>query len=610
MTDKILLGFEVGTAEKVYLTPAHTVVTGMTQLSGKTTCLEALVQRGDITAVAFLTKRGESGFQNQREIQPYFKEQKRGALIDWQYVEAILEATMGEKMKFERSWIIDMCQGKAARRRDDISIPPAHSLQEVYVNIQTAQASPATRGLDLSVYTNLAAYFDIILPEIAKYRFADKLTLEKGFNVLNLVGMANEMQQLIIESVLSYIMAHLKNVVVVLPEAHKFIPQGSKTPVKNTALRFIKEGAVLGNLLWIDTQETTSVDKAILKQCSNWIMGYQQEKNEVANVRENVGKVIKEEQITSLKLGHFMALIQQRLFHVYVLPAGISESMGKEVAMGRERPQLVKDILEANRKKEALMREAVESAVDKVELEKLRRERDELKSAVNSMKESTDNAIRQMKNQLESLHGDVVLDLKKKLDNAENKMRGLKEENDKLREKSEQKDVDRKTLEELESKNKSLQKQLEGFDAFKTSFVKVFGSFQTMGNQSPAQAQISESAEVSLTHVVPKMEVTVVRQLKKIEVDTSQTRGQVFYLYAMGKLNGFPFSVTELGKRLEAEGWSRSAPPNLKSYLEDMVRWGFLEYAAAGYRKDYRVRMPVDEAKQKGLITFREEVKK
>lgn len=337
---KILLGFEIETGNEVFLEDGHTVVTGITQLSGKTTCLEALSERGGVTAVTFLTKRGESGFRHQREIQPYFKEQKRGKLIDWQYVEAILEATMGEKMKIERSFIIDCCNGSGRKK-----IPPAKSLEEVYNNFKAAQKD-ATRGLDQSIYTNLAAYFEIILPQIRKYDFAEKLNLRKGFNVMNLIGMQDEMQQLVIESTMSYVLKKMENIIVVLPEAHKFIPQGRKTPVKNTAVRFIQEGAALGNFMWIDTQATTTVDKNLLKQCSNWVMGYQQEKNEVANVRENIGKhKISEKDIMELKLGHFIASLQQKIYYVYVLPSGVQPEIGKNVALGKIRVEEVRDSL-------------------------------------------------------------------------------------------------------------------------------------------------------------------------------------------------------------------------------------------------------------------------
>lgn len=40
----VLLGFEVGTAEPVYLKRGHLIVTGITQQSGKTTTLEGIIR--------------------------------------------------------------------------------------------------------------------------------------------------------------------------------------------------------------------------------------------------------------------------------------------------------------------------------------------------------------------------------------------------------------------------------------------------------------------------------------------------------------------------------------------------------------------------------------
>ena len=52
MKKKVLIGFEIGTGEKVFLTPDHLLVTGVTQYSGKTTCLESLIQRLKVKAIA------------------------------------------------------------------------------------------------------------------------------------------------------------------------------------------------------------------------------------------------------------------------------------------------------------------------------------------------------------------------------------------------------------------------------------------------------------------------------------------------------------------------------------------------------------------------------
>jgi hypothetical protein len=104
----VLLGYEVGTGLPVEIPLKHMVVTGQTQESGKTTTLEALVARSGVKAVAFVTKRGEGSFANARTIGPYFREQ-----ADWQFVASILEASRGEKLKFERAWIIRARRARA-----------------------------------------------------------------------------------------------------------------------------------------------------------------------------------------------------------------------------------------------------------------------------------------------------------------------------------------------------------------------------------------------------------------------------------------------------------------------------------------------------------------
>ncbi len=123
---KILLGFEVGTGKEVNMGLHHTIITGMTQLSGKTTTMEAIISRANRRAIAFKTKRGESGFNNYREIPPFFEER-----ADWQYVSTLLEAVMREKMKFERPWIMKATQG-------------TNSLREVLENVQMLRAETTT----------------------------------------------------------------------------------------------------------------------------------------------------------------------------------------------------------------------------------------------------------------------------------------------------------------------------------------------------------------------------------------------------------------------------------------------------------------------------------
>lgn len=94
----IKLGYETETGKVIKIEPSHVIVTGITQKSGKTTTLEALIKRSGYRAIVFKTKIGETGFSEGTIIPPYFKEKS-----DWQYVSALLEATLKEKLKFERS---------------------------------------------------------------------------------------------------------------------------------------------------------------------------------------------------------------------------------------------------------------------------------------------------------------------------------------------------------------------------------------------------------------------------------------------------------------------------------------------------------------------------
>jgi hypothetical protein len=313
---KILLGFEVGTGKEVHMSLHHTVITGMTQLSGKTTTLEAIISRANRRAIAFKTKLGESGFNSYREIPPLFEER-----ADWQYVSTLLEAVMGEKMKFERPWIMKATQG-------------TKSLREVLENVQALRAE-ATKQLPENVYTALEEYLKIVVPQIEKFRFSRTLDLIDGINVMDLTEMTLELQGLVIQSTMEYVINNLHETILIVPEAWEHIPQGRNTPVKLYAETFIRKGAAIGNYLFIDSQDIAGIDKMPLRQCNNWILGRQREGHEVERVREQIGrKKIDSEEIRSLPLGHFLAILGDDVKKVYVLPARVPAKIGRRVAMG------------------------------------------------------------------------------------------------------------------------------------------------------------------------------------------------------------------------------------------------------------------------------------
>jgi len=328
----IKLGYEIGTGNEVGIAPSHLIVTGVTQLSGKTTTLEALIKRSRSRAIVFKTKVGETGFTEGTIIPPYFKERS-----DWQYVSALLEATLKERLKFERSWIIRVCKNTS-------------TLAEVKANIDELLAREKLRQLDRSIFTTLQAYLELVLPQLQYANFSRTLVLQDGVNIMDLERFSNEIKSLVIRSVLETVLNEMKNTIVVMPEAWLFLPQGRGNPCKHIAEEFIRQGATNGNYLWIDSQDMTGIDKTPLKQVSTWILGIQTEKNEVIRTLDQMplpkGQKPSPDEIMTLSVGHFYLCSPKLTKKVYVQPAWLDEGTAKDVALGKAK---VEDLVKPNR---------------------------------------------------------------------------------------------------------------------------------------------------------------------------------------------------------------------------------------------------------------------
>ncbi len=331
---QIPLGFAVPSGAPVALPLHHMVVCGLTQMSGKTTTLEALIERSGLAAIAFRSKRGESGFEGGSRISPYFREQ-----FDWEYVQDLLEASLQERMKFERSWIIQACKG-------------ARSLDQVHANVR--KSLEKARGLSLSVYTNLNAYFEKILPELLPLRRADfqrlwslsdqlnheAETKRRRLFVMDVSEFRLEVQSLIVRSTIADICDGSMPAVIVLPEAWKFLPQSRGNPAKRAAERLVREGAATGKFLWMDTQDITGCDKTILKSIDVWLLGRQRERNEIRRMLDQIPATAKPkpEDIATLPLGQFFACFGRQVVRTYVRPSWMAADAAERCAKGEIAP--------------------------------------------------------------------------------------------------------------------------------------------------------------------------------------------------------------------------------------------------------------------------------
>lgn len=296
----------------------HTVITGQTQEAGKTTALEAMVARSGRRALAFVTKRGEGSFRGARLVPPYFREQ-----TDWRYVTAILEAAEEQRFKFERPWIMRAVKG-------------CRTLEEVQRNVRKLQAE-AKKGMDQDMYMVLDAYLQDLVPQIKRVRWAPKVELGPGVSAMDLRDLSEAMQHLVIRSAVEWVLEKEEGVLLLVPEAWKFIPEGRGTPVKLAAEGFIRQGAALGNYLWLDSQDVVGVEKRILKSCPVWILGVQRELNEVKRTLEQVhgSPKPKPAEVARLQLGQFYVCHGDVMTKAYAWPAWMGEAEAVAIAEGR-----------------------------------------------------------------------------------------------------------------------------------------------------------------------------------------------------------------------------------------------------------------------------------
>jgi len=535
MTDRILLGFEVGSGEPVHLPLHHLAIFGMTQLSGKTTTLEALISRSGLRAVAFITKRGEAGFTSYNLITPYYKPR-----ADWQFVEGLVNVALGEKVKYEPGmrWAI-IKVSKGAKNLRDVKAKAEEMLEK------------AKRDFQKQLFEKLITYLEIVVPELERWSFSDRLELSEGVNVMDLSGMRLETQHLVIASTIDYAFQNLDHVVIIVPEAWETLPQFKMTPVKWVAQQFIRKGAAIGNYLWLDSQDIGGIDKTPLRQCDNWLMGRMKEAHEVERIlKQLLGMKVKAEEIQTLPLGHFYAVIGNEVKKVYVLPASVPEAIGKEVALGKRSPESVRDGFLKSR------------MVDEDLVWKERYE--QLKAEIPKMVE-------------------------------EARRQGYREAMQKLDEVKKQWNVEeyQQTIAQLKDDKAALDaelKKLEPLKAFREALMKFLGEYTPL-------PESSVPSEVTVQQEVPALTVQVIR--KPLVLSTDNAQGRLALLYAEGFFDNEERTISAIQKEMMRRGWPKD--PRLSGFLDEMCSWGYLRKRRTD-RWLYQAAIKSTEARRKGSL--------
>lgn len=375
MPGSLPLGFALGSGDAVSIPIAHMAVTGQTQQSGKTTTLEALAWRATgLTILAFVTKRGESAFADGERVQPYFRDR-----ADWQFVTSIIDATLQEKNKFLRPWIMKICR-------------TTHTLADVQSEVRKALKKAS--GINEGVYTQLDEYLNLIVPEIRRAELAPELELRPGLNVMDLSASRGPMQMLFVQSAIDWVNERERDTIVIVPEAWEFIPEGKGSPVKRSAVDLVRKGAAIGNFIWVDSQDMAGVDKEILRGCTVWLIGVQREANELKRNLANIPRSISRpslDDVAMLERGQFYACWGKHAIKTYVQPSWLTADEARSVALGNRQGVKIRDFVDRGRRAQQAVNTILEDPpVKESEARKLQEEIDRLRARNTELQDRLD----------------------------------------------------------------------------------------------------------------------------------------------------------------------------------------------------------------------------
>ena len=391
---KVLLGYEAGSGNPVYIpTDMNIAATGQTRRTGKTTALEAIITRGRFTCLTFRTKRGETGFLRGVQIRPFYRPR-----ADWVYVKSLAEAALDKELPglYDR-WFME-ATGETGK------LPKPKDLKDVRKNIDTLLEGNhelrAARGFAESMLFSIRGYLDLVLPELFKEgrEWSSKLELKEGMiNVMDLEGLSEGVQSLIIASCMEEVFDKLENIVIVVPEAPDFFPAGKGSPSKVVGRRIAKKGGAINNFLYLDSQMIVDVDPVVRSQARLWLLGpqgsYEHEIDRTLKLLpKNLGKMKPtSSDVQTLPLGHFFLVIAEEKIvkKVYAAPWWVPGEIAKRVAIGELSPK--SDLVRAFRTKTSEETEMLQEVGWKESAESLQKENKLPVLTKEKMKEGEDN---------------------------------------------------------------------------------------------------------------------------------------------------------------------------------------------------------------------------
>lgn len=525
MPDRLKLGYSVPDGDETSVPVFHTVITGITR-HGKSETMRAMAQRArdaGYTVLAFDVKNPRDYAGLGDDIPIYLEEH-----TDPTTLKGLLENQSGMGLNFQFSELIkmyepgdtyyDMLERMAAAMEEDV-----HPVEEDKLRVL------------VHLLTNLTE-------ELDRVAISESLALVDGeINVMDLHEVDDSIQQLAIAGSVQQVLDHQQDTIIILDEAHNFIPQRRQPPARDPLVNSIREGAANNNWVWISDQTITGVDKDPLKQVGVWILGKQREKNEAKRVLDQIpgSTSYGSDDVMTLEKGHFVVALDDAQPLVYVQPTWLDDSVAFEISTG----SMDVDSLETPKREANHMDETLQEKETELQEKEQR--------------------IRDLEDQLSSKQAEIEA-LESKVDAL---FENREEESSAAPPMA---SIDEETVRQL------IQDELD---------------------QVVKEYEVPESVTVEANQSAIHVKHTV----KPIQVSTDDLLGKVAYLYSEGELPEDKwFTTGDVEKIVQSHGWDDTVKRT--SVLDEMCQIGFLEMKFSGRRRDYRLLMDPEEAMEQGLL--------
>ena len=531
----IHLGYEVGTGEAVAIEQNHTFVGGTTG-TGKSEMLNALIKRSKSKFLILDVKTPRDYMGYGADI-PLYLQQRMQPLT----LKNLIESTERLSMKKELPELSRLC------RR-------SKTWEDLLVKARERQADKKTRDYYKDVLETIILLFERLVDEFNRYTFAKKVVLKNKVNVMNLSHLSDQLQQMIVSSVLQYVQKHFKDVTVVVDEAHRFVPQAAPSAARHDVIRLIREGRANRLFMWLGDQTVTGIDKQLMKQMQIWCLGRQMELNEAERTlkqipqRKSLGLTI--ESIQTLGLGEFIVITPKWAKRTYIQPTWVTEATAKEVALGTIKVEhLVKPSLDEDeemwkKKYEELARENsdLQLQLNKVRDEtvhqpvqdtKLQEEQDALRTAFHNLKKDHQEAIEQYKQLMKQ---------------------SLSIE-----------DRGKQHVDDLQAQITELEKHRNDPKPLKL-LAEALAPYLNHTSQVPREGQ---KIAIHMNHA--EVEVAIHHTEKVLKMTTETTVGKVMYIIVT-QLNDRAFTTRELSEHLHEQGWNihnNTLSPTLGGFVKE-----------------------------------------